>query len=191
MSVSAVLSNPKLTDYIKGNLDDLWFGTFLQGYRYMDNKQKGAFGELFAEEYLTSKKFKVTGRENGNSDHDMVVNGLKVEVKFSIAQTNTNKKTGVKKLIKNKFMMNHVGVGKDYDRLLFIGINPNFEESRIAWFSKKDVEKLINNRINKNDKSYFGFQQGGIHTGNDDFMIGSNKLVNLLNSKYARTLEQW
>lgn len=185
MSVSSVLSLPKLSNYIKNNLDDLWYGTFLQGYRYMDNKQKGAFGELFAEEYLKSNKFKVSGRENGNSDHDMVVNSLKVEVKFSVAQTSTNKKTGEKKLVKDKFMMNHVGIGKDYDRLLFIGINPEFEESRIVWFDKKDIKKIINN------KEYFGYQQGGNNAENDDYMSGANKLLNLINSKYARTLEQW
>lgn len=185
MSVKKTLSSPNLSAYIKSNLDDLWYGTFLQGYYYLSSKTKGVFGELFTESYLKEKGFKVSGREGGSSDHDMVVDGIKVEVKFSVAQTDRNKKTGVKKIVKDRFMMNHVGIGKDWDRLLFVGINPNFEESRIVWFDKKDIKKIIKN------KDYFSHQQGGEHTENDDYISGSNKLINLINSPYARTLDQW
>lgn len=185
MSVTEILSQPDLINYIKDNLEDLWKGTFLQGYRYMDNKQKGNFGEKFAEKYLKSLNFKVSGRIDGDADHDMIVDNYKVEIKFSIAQTETNKKTGVKRLVKDRFMMNHVGIGKNYDRLIFIGINPNFEQSRIVWFDKNDLKKIIKN------KDYFGFQQGGNAAKNDDYMSGSTRLMKLINSKYARTMEQW
>jgi hypothetical protein len=183
--ITKTLSNPDLLYYIQDNLEDLWRGTVLQGYRYMDNKQKGVFGEKFAEQYLRDLNFTVTGRTGGNVDYDLVINGLKVEVKFSVTQTHTDKKTGEKRLIKDRFLINHVGVGKDYDRLLFIGINPIFTESRIVWFDKKDIKEIVNN------KDYFGYQQGGNKAENDDYMSGSSKLIRLINSKYARTLDQW
>lgn len=185
MLIENVLAMPKLTNYIKENLDDLWRGTFLQGYRYMGNKQKGVFGELFALEYLKSKGFKVNGRQNNDTDYDLLVEGLRVEVKFSVALTETNKKTGVQRLVKDKFMMNHIGIGKDYDRILFIGINPIFKESRIVWFDKKDIKKSINN------DEYFDSQQGGKKSDNDDYMCGAKKLMKLINSNYAKTLDQW
>lgn len=179
MQLSSLLMESDLTGYISKNLSDLWEGTPLQGYKWLDNKQKGAYGEAVAEKLCLSLGLKVTRRTN--SDHDMVVNGYKTEIKFSIAQTN-KQKTGINKDV---FMMNHVGIGKDYDRLLFIGMNPKFEESRIVWFDKKDIKKIINN------KDYFGFQQGGNNAENDDYMAGSARLMRLINSKYARTLEQW
>jgi len=179
MELSSLLMESDLTGYISENLSDLWEGTPLQGYKLLDNKQKGGYGEVMASKLCEQLGLKVTNRVN--SDHDMVVNGYKTEVKFSIAQTNKDKTA----INKDVFMMNQVGVGKDYDRLLFIGINPNFEESRIVWFDKKDIKKIINN------KDYFGYQQGGNNAENDDYMSGSARLIRLINSKYARTLEQW
>lgn len=179
MQLSSLLTESDLTGYISKNLSDLWEGTPLQGYKWLDNKQKGAYGEAVAEKLCLSLGLKVTHRIN--SDHDMVVNRYKTEIKFSIAQTN-KQKTGINKDV---FMMNHVAVGKDYDRLLFIGINPKLEESRIVWFDKKDIKKIINN------KDYFGYQQGGNNAENDDYMSGSARLMRLINSKYARTLQQW
>ena len=188
MDVSSILANSNLKNYIKGNLDDLWFDTPLQGYRYMDNKQKGAYGEIFADMICKSYKLKITGRDGGCADHDMVVNNIKTEVKFSVAQTatkNKNKPNEYKHLVKDRFMVNHVGVGKGWERLLIIGINPNFEESRIVWFYKKDIAKLIKQGY------YFNHQQGGKHSDNDDFMIGGNKLIELCESKYAHSLSEW
>lgn len=129
--VTKTLSKPNLVNYIQDNLEDLWIGTVLQGYRYMDNKQKGTFGEKFAEDYLKSLNFKVSGCTGSNADYDMVVNNLKVEVKFSIAQTDADKH-GIKRLMKDRFMMNHIGIGKEYDRLLFIGIEMDLEYFNIA-----------------------------------------------------------
>lgn len=181
--ISEILSDSSLTDYIKSNIADEWHGTVLQGYPWLGSKQKGVFGELFSDQFLLERNFIVS--HSTNSDHDRVVNGIKTEIKFSAALTETNKKTGIKRRIKDKFMMNHIGIEKDWDRLIFIGINPNVDESRIVFFEKEDIKKIINN------KDYFRKQAGGDAAENDDYMSSAGSLKKLIFSNFAKSLEEW
>lgn len=67
---------------------------------------------------------------------------------------------------KDSFVMNHVSKGKDWDRLIFCGINPKEEDIRILWFNKEDFV----NHMGSGCVSCFNTQQGGEKIQNDDYM---------------------
>lgn len=180
-----ILNNQELKEYIKQNTGDLWQGTPIQGYRALDSKQKGSYGEKFVCQLLRSRGFNVIGGNNNSASYDAIVNKFKTEIKFSVAQTNKNVKTGLYSLIKDRFSINHIGIQKDWDRLLIVCINPNFEESHIKWYDKSDIVSIIN------DNRYFRPQQGGVKAQNDDYMSMGKKALNLIYAPFAKSLSEW
>ena len=78
--------------------------------------QKGKFGEKFVENYMTHLGYTVEERHNGDPGHDRIIDGKKIEIKFSIA----NKVNGVPR--KDRYLINHISLSKDWDRLIFFGI---------------------------------------------------------------------
>ena len=82
-------------------------------------------------------------------------------------------------------MINHVGLKKDWERVILLLINPNLEDDRVVWFSKESFLEMI-----KTD-DYFTRQQGGVRGENDDRMITGKKLMTLINSRFAKDLSEW
>ena len=133
-----------------------------KNYHKLGNKQKGVLGEYFVENYIKSLKGSVVHKPI-NTGHDRIIDGYKTEVKFSLANS-TRGKINI-----NKFIINHISIGKDWDRLIFCGINPlghDAERVRMYYFNKEDFK----NYMLQTDKPIFRHQQAGAKGGNDDYI---------------------
>ena len=168
-----------LRDYIDSNAQDPWEDTPFKGYVFMSPKQKGEFGERFVSKYLTAELCDVKRAKTSTAGHDRVVNGILTEIKFSLATR--NKKGGVKK---DSFIINHISRDKDWERLIFFGINPDEEDARLVWFNKEDFIANL-----ESDECLFAHQQGGKSIENDDFIC--TKVAALLEEPWVYTIEQW
>jgi hypothetical protein len=172
-----VFNDGELSAFIKNNLEDPWKGTLFEGYVFLSPKQKGQFGEKFVEKLLKMKNFNVMKADS--TSYDRLVNGMKIEIKFSLA-TRDKKSKGVKK---DSFIINHVGENKDWERLIFVGIN-DIGKMRCIWFSKEDFTKHLKDGV-------FNRQQGGNKDKNDDFMCSGGNILKLLKSKYIKKLKNF
>ncbi|MCK9482346.1 MAG: hypothetical protein M0R38_11435 [Bacteroidia bacterium] len=167
-----------IVKYIKENVCDPWAGTIFEGYKFLNNKQKGMVGEIYTSELMKSLNHKVLPASS--SGHDRIIDEIKTEIKFSLGITDSK----TQKIKDNSFMLNHVSKGKDWDRLIFVGINKNLNQ--IAKFMTRENFILCLNETN-----YFSFQQGGATVENDDYMCTGTKLITLLNSKYMEDISNW
>ena len=172
-----------LLDELKPRVD-LWEGTPFEGYIHLSSKAKGRYGELFISSYLASLGFTLTERTSVGNDE--VVNGIPTEYKFSLSQAKTTKAQG-HILVPNKFMINHVAVHKDWQRLIFVGINPSDCASPFIWFSKEDFMQEL-----QLADCLFKRQQGGEKGDNDDYILsGESRITEFLDRPYVRTIDQW
>tara|TARA_B100000965_G_C19580380_1_gene753257 strand:- start:854 stop:1396 length:543 start_codon:yes stop_codon:yes gene_type:complete len=170
-----------LLGYISENLKDPWKGTPFEGYVYISPKQKGEFGERFVAKYFEAKGSNVKRAKSSTAGNDRIIDGHKTEIKFSIATR--SKDGGVKK---DSFIINHVSMDKDWERLVFIGINRNEEDIRAIWFTKEDFIKNI-----ESEEPLFAYQQGGKKIKNDDFICTGNKVKMLLKSNWVKPTDKW
>ncbi len=175
-----MFADGSLQNYIEQNLEDPWQRTPFEGYVFMSPKQKGEFGERFTSKYLTHLGCNVKRAKTSTAGHDRVVDDILTEIKFSLAIRNRSK-GGV---IFDKFIINHVSSGKDWERLVFVGINENEEDLRVIWFTKED----FNNHI-ASSNSLFKVQQGGKGVGNDDYICTNVK--NLLECEWVKSISVW
>ena len=90
------------------------------------------------------------------------------------------KGSGVKK---DSFIINHVSKDKDWERLVFFGINPD-NSSRLVWFTKGDFLAHL-----ESDECLFAHQQGGKSIENDDFIC--TKVKDLLECDWVKSVEVW
>jgi len=174
-----IANTDSLQEYISQNLYDPWIDTPFKGYRYMDNKQKGELGERYATLMLEHLGHNVEMPHSSTAGYDRIVNGIKTEIKFSLAHTDNKKKC----LKKDMFTLNHVSHGKDWERLLFVGINREPEDMRIGWMTKEDFSKACS--------LYFGSQQGGKKVQNDDYLCAGKNLIRLIESEYMNDITEW
>lgn len=119
---------------------------------------------------LQSLHFNIEAAEN--IGHDRIINGYKTEIKFSCASCRN---------YKWRFTFNHIGLGKDWKRIIFCGINGDLEE-KIVWFCKEDIPTLIADGVLRH-------QQGGVEGGMDDYISSNSYSTLLLNHPLAKTLE--
>ena len=175
-----MFADGSLQNYIEQNLEDPWQRPPFEGYVFMSPKQKGEFGERFTSKYLTHLGCNVKRAKTSTAGHDRVVDDILTEIKFSLAIRNRSK-GGV---IFDKFIINHVSSGKDWERLVFVGVNENEEDLRVIWFTKED----FNNHI-ASSNSLFKVQQGGKGVGNDDYICTNVK--NLLECEWVKSISVW
>jgi len=178
--LNEMFADGSLQNYIEQNLEDPWQRTPFEGYVFMSPKQKGEFGERFTSKYLTHLGCNVKRAKTSTAGHDRVVDNILTEIKFSLAIRNRSK-GGV---IFDKFIINHVSSGKDWERLVFVGVNENEEDLRVIWFTKED----FNNHI-ASSNSLFKVQQGGKGVGNDDYICTNVK--NLLECEWVKSISVW
>ena len=178
--LNEMFADGSLQNYIEQNLEDPWQKTPFEGYVFMSPKQKGEFGERFASKYLTHLGRDVKRAKTSTAGHDRVVDEILTEIKFSLAIRNRSK-GGV---IFDKFIINHVSCGKDWERLVFVGVNENEEDLRIVWFTKEDFNTHI-----LSCNPLFKVQQGGKGVGNDDYICTNVK--DLLKCDWVRDISQW
>tara|TARA_B100002019_G_scaffold136357_1_gene117492 strand:+ start:205 stop:741 length:537 start_codon:yes stop_codon:yes gene_type:complete len=168
-----------LREYIDDNLKDPWKGTPFEGYVFMSPKQKGEFGERFVSKFMEEMSCKVKRAATSTAGHDRVIDDILTEIKFALATR--NKKGGV---TVDKFIINHVSVGKDWQRLIFCGVNPDEKDLRIFFITKENFEAHL-----KSDKCYFNVQQGGKSVGNDDYIC--TNVAALLECDFVEEITKW
>ena len=183
-------------------LNDNWKDDpIFKAYHKQGNKQKGTNGEYIVENIFKSLGSTVVATRDSKhkgTDFDMVVDGFKTEIKFSLANSKGNK------INVDKFIINHVAVGKNWDRLVFCGINPMGSSERVHMYfaDKQDFKDYMDSFVVparatddiKLRKQIFGTcvfkpQQGGFKTLNDDYMCTNfKKLVAL---PFIKEIKLW
>lgn len=176
---TTIFEDGSLIDYIKQNTKDPWIGTPFEGYVFMSPKQKGEFGERFVSKLMTLAGCKVMRAKTSTAGHDRVIDEILTEIKFSLATR--DKKDGVKE---DQFIINHVSKDKDWERLVFFGINQNEHDARLFWFSKQDFIAHL-----ESGDCLFASQQGGKSIGNDDYIC--TKTNRLIECDWVKSLEEW
>lgn len=177
----SIFSDGELQDFICNNVVDPWKGTPFEGYVFISPKQKGEFGERFVTKYMTILGNVVKRAKTSTAGHDRVINDILIEIKFSVACRGSNNK---KQVVKDKFVINHISKDKDWERLIFCGINPEEKDIRIVWFSKKDFVEYL-----KTDNCIFKYQQGGKSIQNDDFICTNVK--EMLELNFVKDISEW
>jgi hypothetical protein len=169
-----------LRDFIVTHQTDPWIGNPLEGYVHIDNGNKGKFGEMFVEKYMTLLGYQVD--ERTDPGHDRVIDGMKIEIKFSLA----NRHKGIPK--KDLYLINHISVDKDWDRLIFFGINPVYNESRFFFFDKSDFVENLDHL--KREKIVY-HQQSGNRGGLDDFVVQKYGVPKLHSQPWVYDIHDW
>jgi len=154
-----------------------WVGTPFENYKQLNNVQKGNVGEKIVKTYMANEGHNVENRKIRTDGYDVFIDGIKTEIKFSLAQTDTKNK----KIKNNVFIINHVSSKKDWERLIFLGINLN-QDYYFKFFTKEDF-------VNYFKGKYFSGQQGGSSSGNDDYICSGNKLIEMLNE--MKDITEW
>lgn len=176
---NSIFEDGSLQDYINQNAKDPWIGTPFEGYVFMSPKQKGEFGERFVSKYFESRGYEVKRAKTSTAGHDRVINAILAEIKFALAIRDKN--GGVKE---DQFIINHVSKDKDWERLVFFGINNTEEGSRLFWFTKEDFLNHL-----ESDDCLFAAQQGGKSIGNDDYIC--TKVNRLVECSFVRSISEW
>ena len=177
---ATVFEETGLAEYIQKNTFDPWKGTQFEGYVYMSPKQKGEFGERFVSAFFKNMMRSVVKRaKTSTAGHDRVIDNILTEIKFSLATRDG--RGGVKK---DSFIINHVSRNKDWERLVFFGINPEENDARLYFFTKKDFIKHINS-----EDCIFAHQQGGKSIENDDYIC--TKVSELIGFDWVRSIVEW
>ena len=138
-------------------LKNPWADTPLETYYLLNPKAKGTQGEKIAEAILIKLGYEVKPRTN--SGNDRLVNNLKTEIKFSAASERN---------YEWRFTFNHIGFEKDWDQIIFVGVNGDLS----IHIVKYDKDKL--------PKDLLSHQQGGSKSKNDDFMCTGENSTKLM-----------
>jgi hypothetical protein len=133
-----VFADGILSQYIKDNLGDPWHGTLFEGYVFLSPKQKGVFGERFISKLLEIGQHEV--KKGCHVGHDRIIDGIQTEMKFSLAIR--DKKRGGQK---DHFMINHISKDKEWQRLLFVGVNSvsDIFTDVIGWITDNNIRYFI------------------------------------------------
>jgi hypothetical protein len=132
-----IFSDGELKKYVDDSTFDCWVGTDFEGYAALSSTNKGVFGEMFVEKFMIARGSKVL--ERLNKGHDKIIDGHKTEIKFSLGVN--DKKTKSQK--DRMFLINHLSVNKDNDRVIFFGISKKHEESVMVWWNSQDFNDYV------------------------------------------------
>ena len=161
-------------------------------YHKVGQKQKGVAGEYFAERYMKALGSEVS--KPTNTDHDRIIDGYKTEIKFSLA--NSDNKNN--KIVYNRFMINHVATSKDWDRLLFVGINPDLRWDNVTIKEGVTPSRVVAYYMEKKDfvrymkspgMKVFKHQQSGAKGGNDDYIC--TNVAAFISLPFVKEVSQW
>jgi len=183
-------------------LNNMWKGTIFSEYPGLTAKNKGCtVGEPYVAAYMAAEHGSIV-EPPVHSDHDRIIDSFKTEIKFSLAGKETLR--GEPCLMVDKFAFNHIAAGKDWDRLIFMGINPAPDQcllkehrtqigqphmERQCYFMEK--EDFINH-LKTDDFDPFRRQQGGVSGGNDDYIVSSSlSFYQLTALPFVKHISQW
>jgi len=181
MSITeTIMRSAHIKKYIKESLKNNWLGTPWEHYQPLTPKHKGGLGEMLIEEFMVSHGHVV--KPALDTGHDRIVDGIKTEAKFSLANSNTKKNT--KLIDPNSFMINHISVGKSWEKLIFFGINPAKDNPNVRQCESDDwapervyiMDKAgFVAHVRKKKTFPFAKQQSGQKGRNDDWMVAGSR----------------
>ena len=168
-------------------------------YHKLSNKHKGILGEWVVASYMEYKGS--VAEPPLNPGHDRIIDGYKTEIKFALAVSNSKKDC----IVCDKFMINHIAESKDWERLIFVGINPppdwdNIDTSKVVG---EDLKRMRAYYMTKEDfvshmaecealgisSPVFKHQQSGEKGGNDDYMVTNfSEFVKL---PFVKEITEW
>tara|TARA_R100000808_G_C2139233_1_gene147203 strand:- start:754 stop:1365 length:612 start_codon:yes stop_codon:yes gene_type:complete len=197
-----IFENKNLKEYIDRSLHNNWRGTYFEDYPRMDPKQKGHFGEEYVEGFM-EMQLGAKVESPTNPGHDRIIDGYKTEIKFSLANS-VRTKDDQKLIQPDTFTFNHIAAEKDWERFIFFGINPNYDQKnqiiseknrtskppliRAYFMEKKDFVEYIN----QIDRKPFRKQQGGEKSDNDDYIVGGiSNYYKLIDLPFIKEIEMW
>ena len=178
MKLKEIVVSQELEELYEKLVHENWVGTNWEKHSKVPNKAKGTAGEKIAQIYF--KNYDNTIESRKNEGHDLIINGHKVEIKFSMAKS-SQAKAGFF-INPNNWMFNHIEMGKDWDILCLFGINPPqnwpkahkkkqpWDEQVILLVMKDNLKKIYNT---PKWHEIFRKQQGGEGSTNDDWLIDS------------------
>jgi hypothetical protein len=169
-----LLSDGELKNYLEEATVNPWKGTYFENYPYLNNKRKGMFGEKLVAKYMPYLNCSVRNRKT--SGQDFIIDGYKTEVKISLAHAGK----------KNRFALNHISFKKDWERLIFVGINVDLPTSRIVFFSKKDLLQ----HYQTSESPIIKHQQGGKKIKNDDYLMIGN-FDSVFELDFVHDISEW
>jgi hypothetical protein len=198
-----IFENKNLEDYINKSLHNNWVGTYFEDYPRMDPKQKGHFGEEYVEGFM-ELSFNSEVSAPLNPGHDRIIDGYKTEIKFSLANSPKNPKTGEKLIQPDAFTFNHIAVNKDWDRFIFFGVNPNHDQvnQTISEHNRTETPPIIRayfmekedfrNYMSESYRQPFRRQQGGEKSNNDDYIVpGIKNFYKLIDLPFIKEINLW
>lgn len=153
--------------------NDPWQVSKFKDWQKQTNKLKGKTGEDFIKVLLEAEGCSIDS-VGGSEDHDLIdtTTGLKIEVKTSFAA----KASGKSLINSDGFIFQHIGLHKEWDWLVFVGINhedPAYRHIRRGW--REETEDVVVRFIPREKfeelvrEGFFKPQQGGKSGGNDDW----------------------
>lgn len=166
------LSKPEVISYLTElTSNNPLKGTILEQYKWIESRQRGSFGELYIQELCKDMNYICLDRTH--TDHDMVINGVKAEIKFSVSMNGKS------------FTFNHITKNKDYDRLILVGVDTKCNVE-IGWITRETAIEYI-------DKKIMVPGQSGKNGNNDDYIykpsIEAWKLF--LQKPYVKDFSEW
>lgn len=141
-------------DILNEHEDDYYLGSVFQPLKQLSSKKKGKYFEKIFEEYCISKGKKV--EKPKNSDHDRIVDGLKVEIKGSFMWDNGT-----------HFRWQQIRPAQDYDLMVFVAV---YHSSIVFLYADKDtVKKYVEVQNDKGE--WIHNQHGGKRTNSGTFFL--------------------
>ena len=156
-------------DTIVVDTTDGWETSKFNAWQKQGNKAKGTTGENYIKYFLDTQGYLNVVKVGGCRDHDLKSDSQNIEVKTSFAMKNDGK------IIHDSWKFQHIGFHKDWEYIVFIGINPplsmgrvrrgwrdNPKDFNVAWFTREQLENFRNEEL-------LTPQQGGKKGENDDW----------------------
>lgn len=176
------LANDEDLQSVFKDVPDFWIDTPFENYvNARNNKEKGEFGELHYTKIAEHLGHLVVDPPTSTEGYDRIIDGYKTEIKYSLAQPN-KKKTHI---VTDTFIINHAATFKDWERLVFVGINLDPKKMRVGWISKKDFVYMTENKL------FFRRGQGGEKNPTDDWMCTGGNVKKLIKSEYFKPISSW
>ena len=205
MSVHEVIfEHANIQENIEQCKVNLWEGTTFEDYPSLNAKQMGCIvGEPYVAAFMTLAHGSRV-EDAIHSDHDRIIDGHKTEIKFSVAKHGWIKQDRC--LNVDDFTFNHIAGGKDWERLVFMGINPAQDQCRLKEHSKQKGKRHYQQRCYFMEKEAFLHhirkpaaqrapfkkQQGGEAGDNDDYMVtGPKQLYQLIDLPFVKPISEW
>jgi len=136
------------------NKNDLYADSDFLVLKQLSSKKKGKYFEDIVKEYFYSNGYDV--KKSESSDHDVIINGLKVEIKGSFLWG-----------LGTHFRWQQIRVNQDYDVICFLAIYPTHVE--LYGATKEDCKKHLEVQ---DSRGYWIYNQhGGKRVNSGTFVI--------------------